>query len=57
MFQETPESASQRDAESRTPLHYAAEIPNHEIFAQLLSVDPSLIDSQVGSFAAQLICK
>lgn len=50
ILKERPEEASTRDAENRTPLHYAAEIANADLFVKVLQADPSLIDSQVCFF-------
>lgn len=47
MFKDRPEEISLRDMENRVALHYAAEIPNTNLFVKLLDADSSLIDSQV----------
>lgn len=47
ILQDRPSEASDRDSDNRTPLHYAAEIANRELFLKVLQADPSLIDSQV----------
>lgn len=46
LLREHPELALNRDEEGCAAVHYAAEIADARLFAQVLAADPSLVDSQ-----------